>query len=154
MCRFWGLWTWFFLLSLRAFCLLMITSECDSPPCVLLSLFLHISTKLIDLLFVSVFWLVIKFTVWGSLCVWFSLFLLLHAYLPCCIRPHPYFPIRDNSWPHTRMLIPFITYWEFSRPYTQKTYISRSLSTATAERGVDAEAKDTVDDTVDVYVMV
>ena len=68
------------------------------------SMFNFFLAKLVShtlLLFVSVFWQVLKFMICGLLCVWCSCFLLLHAYLPSRIRPHPYLPIPDHSYPLT-----------------------------------------------------
>lgn len=86
------------------------------------------STKLFSQLLFLIFllwfggWLNSRFG--GYYVCGFSFFVLLHVYLPFCIRPHPHLPIPDHSCPLTPISIPCMTYREFSRSYTHKTYIS------------------------------
>jgi len=104
MCRFWGLWTWFFLLSLRAFCLLMITSERGSPSCVLLSFFYIFQQNwLIYCLFLCFGWWLNSRFGGHYVCVIFfvatpaCLFTLLHPSAP--IFPHPWSFLTPHSNP-------------------------------------------------------
>ena len=102
------------------------------PAPVFLSLlfwFLHFPSKLIDCwLFLCLGrWLNTRFG--GYYVRDFSCILPPHAYLPSCIRPHPYLPIHDHSWPPLPSPIPCMTYREFSRPCTHKTYISAPART-------------------------
>ena len=69
---------------------------------VLFSVFLYFLTKLIYDLVVVCFCVLTGYWIMcglGLLCVWFSWFLLLNAYLPYCVRPRTYLTIPNHSYP-------------------------------------------------------